>query len=77
MFQTDVAEKVKTHILCQRTFFKKRSWHLSDSVEKYCRAGQATHDNMAQARCKLDNKGYNHTLSEYVIYFFSSVTTVT
>jgi len=46
-------------------------------VEKYCRADQATHDNIAHARCMLDNKGYKHTLSEYVIHCFSTATTVT
>jgi hypothetical protein len=27
---------------------------LLDNVEKYCRAGQATNDDMAQAHCWLD-----------------------
>jgi len=27
---------------------------VSDNVEKYCRAGQATDDNMAHAHCMLD-----------------------
>jgi hypothetical protein len=29
--------------------------------EKYCRAGQATDDNMTHAHCMLDIKGYKHT----------------
>ena len=41
MFQTQVAEKIKTRTLCSVTFF-------------FNRAGQATDDNMAQAHCKLD-----------------------
>ena len=27
----------------------------------YCRAGQATDDNMARAHCMLDTEGYGHT----------------
>ena len=34
MFQTKVIEKIRTHILCSMTSFKK-SCHLWDSVEKY------------------------------------------
>jgi len=36
-------------------------------VEKCCRAGQATDDNMAHAHCVLDTKVYKHTHSQYVI----------
>ena len=54
MFQTKVVEKIKTHILCSVTFFRK-SCRLWDNVEKYCTAGQATDDNMAHARYMLDN----------------------
>jgi hypothetical protein len=48
MFQTKVEETIKTHI-----FFRKFC-RLRDNVEKYCRAEQATDDNMAQAHCMLD-----------------------
>ena len=61
MFRTKVVEKIKTHILCSVTFFRK-SYRLWDNVEKYCRAGQATVDNMAHAHCMLDTLGYKHTL---------------
>jgi hypothetical protein len=54
MFQTKVVDKIKTHILCAVTFFKK-SYRLWDNVEKYFRVGQATDDNMAYAHCMLDN----------------------
>jgi hypothetical protein len=54
MFQTKVAEKIKTHILCSTTFFRK-SCRLWDNVEKYCRAGQATDGNMAHAHCIMDD----------------------
>jgi len=54
MFQTKVVEKIKTHILCSITFFRK-TCRLWDNVEKkYCRAGQATDDNTAHAQYKLD-----------------------
>jgi len=29
----------------------RKSCRLWDTVEKYCRGGQATHDNMAHAHC--------------------------
>jgi len=48
MFQTKVVEEVKTHILCSITFSRK-SCRLWDNVDKFCRAGQATDDNMAHA----------------------------
>ena len=53
MFQTKVVEKIKTHILCLVTFFLK-SCRLWDNVEKYCRAGKATDDNIGHAHCMLD-----------------------
>jgi hypothetical protein len=31
-------------------------------VEKYCRAGQTTDDDMAHAHCMLDTQGYKHLL---------------
>jgi len=37
--------------------------NVSDKNEKkYCRAGQATDDNIVRALCMLDNEGYRHTL---------------
>ena len=53
MFQTKVVEKINTHILCSVAVFRK-SYRLWDNVEKYCRSGQATDDNMAHAYCMLD-----------------------
>jgi hypothetical protein len=44
MFQTNIVEKMKTHILCSKVFFRK-SCLLRDNVEKYSGARQATHDN--------------------------------
>jgi hypothetical protein len=54
MLQTDGVEKTKTRILLSVTFFSRKSCCLWDNVEKYCRVGQATDDNMAHARCMLD-----------------------
>jgi len=54
MSQTKVVEKIKTHILCSVTSIQK-SYRLWDNVEKYCRAGQATDDNMVHAHCMLDS----------------------
>jgi hypothetical protein len=53
MFQTKVVAKIKTHILCSVTFFRK-SCSLWDNVEKYGTAGQATDGNMAHVHCMMD-----------------------
>jgi len=55
--QRRVIEEIKTHIFSSVTFFRK-SCRLWDSVEKYCRAGQATDDILAHAHCMLDDYGY-------------------
>jgi len=54
MLQTKVAEEIKTHILRPVTFLFRKSCRLWDTVEKFCKSGQATDDNMAHARCILD-----------------------
>jgi len=41
-------------------FFRK-SCRLRDSVEKCCRAGQATNDSMVHSHCMLDTEGYKYT----------------
>ena len=51
MFQTNVVEKIKTHILYSVFFKSCREW---ENMEKYYRAGQATDDNMAHAHWMLD-----------------------
>jgi len=53
MFQKKAVETIKTHILCSITIFLK-SRRLWEQVEKYCRARQATDDNMEHAHCMLD-----------------------
>ena len=55
MFQTKVLEEIKTHVLYGVTFFFRKSCLLWDNVEKYCRAGQATVDNMVHAHDMLAN----------------------
>ena len=59
MFQT-VVEKIKTHFVFQKPC------RLSDNVEKYCRAGQATSGNMAYAHCMLWIPKATNAHSEYV-----------
>jgi len=54
MFQTKVAEKIRTNILFLTRFFRK-SRRLWDNVEKYRSDGLATDNNMAQAYCMLNN----------------------
>jgi hypothetical protein len=53
----DVADKsckkIHTHVLCPITFFLNRAVYEL-LWKKYCRAGQATDDNMAHAHCMLD-----------------------
>jgi len=46
-------ENQNTHSMFNNVY--RKSCRLSDNVEKYYRAGQATDDNMARANCMLDN----------------------
>jgi len=61
MFQTKFIEKIKnTHFVFSDfylfiNFFFRKSCHLLEDVEEYCRAGQVTHDIMSHAHCMLDN----------------------
>ena len=64
MFQKKVVGKIKIHILCSVKVFRK-SCGLWDNVEKYCRAGQATDDNMAHAHGMLGTEGYRHALTAF------------
>jgi len=61
MFQTKLVEKIKTHILCSATFFRK-SCRLWDNVGKYCSAEEVTDDNNAHALCTPGTYGYKHAL---------------
>ena len=46
-----------------------------ENLEKYCRAGQVTDDNMEHEHCMLDTEGYKPH-SEYVTHCFSTATVV-
>jgi len=61
LFQPNVVEEIKIHILCSTTIVLK-SCHLWDKMKKYCRARQDAGDNMGHAHCRLDTEGYRHTL---------------
>jgi hypothetical protein len=61
MLQTKVVEEIKTHFLCSVTFFPPKSAVYEIMVEKYCRVGQATDDNMVHLLYMLDNYCYTHT----------------
>ena len=75
MFQAEVVDKLKTHILCSTFFFRKscRLWH---NMEKYCKTGQATYDNMEHVQCMLCTWRYKHTLRICNSYCFSTATMV-
>jgi hypothetical protein len=67
MFQTKLVEKIKTHILCSIILLRK-SCRLWDNVEKCCRAGQATDNNITRRMriaCWITEATNTH--SEYVI----------
>jgi hypothetical protein len=67
MFQTKVVEKIKTHFLCSKTFFRK-SYPWWDNVEKYATARQATDDNIIRRMrfaCWITKVTDTH--SQYVI----------
>jgi len=57
--------ETKTHLSHSRKVFfsPPKMWCLWDNVKIYCRAEQATDDNMAHALCILDTEGYKHTLT--------------
>jgi len=60
IFQMNLQRTSKFTFCAQETFFFK-SCLLWDNIEKYCRVGQATDDNMARAHCMLDYEDYKHT----------------
>ena len=64
MFQTKVVEKIKTHILYSIPLFSPlKSCRLWDNVEKCCRAGQATDDNIIR---RVGFAKATNTHSDYV-----------
>jgi hypothetical protein len=56
MFQIEVVEKIRTHILYSITFSFRKSCRLLDNVEKYYRAEQVKDDRQYGA-CALHD-GY-------------------
>jgi hypothetical protein len=50
IFQTNVVEKTKTHILCPVTFPPRKSCSLGDNVEKYGRPRQTTGGNILRPK---------------------------
>ena len=67
MFQTEVVEKIKTHILCSITFFFLENLAVyMIKVLKYSTAGQATDDDTAHAHCVLD------CMFMYLLYVYVS-----
>jgi hypothetical protein len=66
IFQTKVAEKLKTHILCPITFFLRKSCIVWDNVEKYRTARQAIMTIWRMRSACWTPKATN-TQSEYVI----------
>jgi len=64
-------ETRNTHFVFNKVFRKScLLWH---NVEKYCRAGQATDDNMAHAHYMLVTKGYKYAHRLFNIHYFSTV----
>jgi hypothetical protein len=50
MFQTKVVEKIETHILCSKTFFRKLCRLCEKLEKKYCRTRQATENKIIRHR---------------------------
>jgi hypothetical protein len=46
MFETNVVDKIETHILSSANFFSRKSCRLGDNVKKYGSTGEATDDNI-------------------------------
>ena len=61
MFQTEVVQKLKTHVFRSVTFYNRVIYKImwKDAV---CRVVQATDGIMAHAHCMLDNQDYTHIL---------------
>jgi len=76
MFQINLVENIRTHLLCPISFSFRKSWLLWNYVEKCCRARQVTDDN--EIWCMASQAGYltlqTHTQN---IHDFSIATMVT
>jgi hypothetical protein len=68
MFQVKVVERIKTHILCSITFFRK-SFRLGDNAEKYGTHKQAKDDNIIwRMRFARWVTNATNTRTQYVIF---------
>ena len=63
------AVKIKTQILWSVPFFLLTWGQKWDNMERYCRSGQATDDNMAHVHF-MDTLGYKPTLTMCNTYCF-------
>jgi len=70
MFQTKVVEKLKTHILCSITIYRK-SCRVWDNVEKYGTAGQATDETTWRMRiaCCIPKSTDAHSIFVILVAF--------
>jgi hypothetical protein len=68
MFQTNVVQKIKTHVLRSVTFFFRKTCRLWDDVEKCSSVGQAT-TTIGRMRFEFWMIRAIKTHSEYVILF--------
>jgi len=64
-------ENQNTHFVFNDFFFENCAVY-EIMRKKYCRAGQATDDNMAHADCMLDTYGYKYTIRICNSYCFST-----
>jgi len=62
-------ENQNTHLVFSN-FFSRKSCRLWDNMEKYCKTGQATDDNMVHAHCMLYTYVYKYTLRICNTYCF-------
>ena len=60
IIKTKVVEEIKAHFVFNN-FFLVKIMQFRRNVEKYCRAGQATYDNMTHAHCMLDTQVNKYT----------------
>jgi hypothetical protein len=70
MFQRKVVGKIKTHILCSITVFRK-SCRLRENVGKYCRAGQATDDSIVHA-VYLRLQTHTHDMQHLLLFHYNN-----
>jgi len=54
MSRTVIVEKIEIYVLYSVIFFFSKTCRFWDNVENFCRAGQATDDQMVHAQSMLD-----------------------